>query len=510
MDAFAARSSWASLSPEIHMLILQCIIPKYGSIETRTDRGFGKASSLATVSREWQSFFEKETFRRMALVSSDLPAFAKAVRGKNAIRLNYINRLWLHIELAEYTRRIYSKPESATNIAQNNRTFTYAMAALLNALSSWDGIRGGLRLEINAHSPSDQKYHPLEFAIHDDYPFKFEEDLERYPSFSEYRRQGRLDCRVAGITRHHIVAKHGMMRRLRGTPLELQPWLFQRHQGCGNSIRNLPQVPIVKGLLLRQEFFRGIAPTSLARLLRDSFVALESFRYERWMARRKTDEHAFFNDLHTHLIPALPASVEGFFLSQQQRWDIKGPWPKQKLINQISWFLGTICHRFVEFCPPIEFAAKLFLRQIVLGGTREGSKLKHLSLRADQIQASSPQSAVTYFLSLAARAAKHLPRLRVLELWNCGHGFGYIFRYTQDDSRATITWRPLGTDFALEPKVLKTWAKVASDRVFSVERIPFTEADVGDPNFMHASIIPHLALRRLAFDPITEARIVSE
>jgi hypothetical protein len=112
MSSSTTRYFWNSLPPEIRLLILRCIALNFESKETV------RASSLATVSREWRSFFEGETFRRIALASPDLPAFSKVVGGKNAIRLGYIRNLYLRIRLAEYTKRIYDKPESATNIKE--------------------------------------------------------------------------------------------------------------------------------------------------------------------------------------------------------------------------------------------------------------------------------------------------------------------------------------------------------------------------------------------------------
>lgn len=112
MSSSTTQPFWNSMPPEIRLLILRCISLNLKSKETV------RASSLATVSREWQYFFEGETFRRIALASPDLPAFSKAVRGKNAIRLSYIRNLYLRVRLAEYTKRIYDKPESATNIKE--------------------------------------------------------------------------------------------------------------------------------------------------------------------------------------------------------------------------------------------------------------------------------------------------------------------------------------------------------------------------------------------------------
>ncbi|CAJ0549063.1 Ff.00g026760.m01.CDS01 [Fusarium sp. VM40] len=158
-------SSWRSLPPEIRLLVLRCIIPQYRLKETIIDRGFPRASLLTTVSKEWQEFFERETFRRMDLEATDLYTFSRTV--------------------------LADKPESATTVTQNNRTFTQAMAVLLKTLSSWEGHSGGLTLEIRAHSPSDQQFHGNLIQLYDDYPLRFKDDPQLSTTFLKFCRRNR-------------------------------------------------------------------------------------------------------------------------------------------------------------------------------------------------------------------------------------------------------------------------------------------------------------------------------
>jgi hypothetical protein len=164
------------------------------------------------------------------------------------------------------------------------------MTVLLNSLSSWEGTRGGLTLEINAHSPSDQIFHRSEGEVHDDYPIRFKEDLKDLRSFLEYLR----DRRAARVTSSAVPrsVRRGAARRLRGTLLELLP---QRQKRGTGSTNNLPRVPIVKGLVLCRSFFRGIAPESIATLLRESFVALESFYLHKWIGQTVKKELELFD-----------------------------------------------------------------------------------------------------------------------------------------------------------------------------------------------------------------------
>ncbi|KAM5368710.1 hypothetical protein ACJZ2D_009376 [Fusarium nematophilum] len=493
MDTSTAKLTWSSFPGELRLLILECVIPQH----ERT-AGFPSASCLATVSREWQCFFEEHTFRRLALSASDVPTFAKAVRKKNTVRLNYITHLSIDIELAPYAHRGLIFPDRPWAVAQNFQVFTCSMRQLLNALSSWRGIRGGLTLEISARSPSDVRNGYREFEMDDDYPFRFEDGRNTRPNLV-------LDIlRRLPIWFHVHEALNEEMQRQYGAPLEFRP------RSPRNPIPALSKAPIVKGLLMRRQFFRGIALPSLAKLLRESLVALEWFRLERWAATTEELEEAFYTDFQAHLMPALPASVERFYFNQWPR----SPSCHRLLQNQehifisLSRLMATWCHRFAEFCPPHHLHEDEFLNQLIRdGASEEESKVELLSLRSVRLRPSATQGSITALLVLAASAARTLPRLRSMEMWNARPGYAFLFRYTKGDRKATITWRSDGQAFCIEPEVVKAWASIAPAGQLAVQSIPFAEAGGEEPAAKFKTIYRHLGLPTLAFDPVTMAQL---
>lgn len=180
-------------------------------------------------------------------------------------------------------------------------------------------------------------------------------------------------------------------------------------------------------------------------------------------------------------------------------------WP-----HSVSRLMATSCHRFAEFCPLRYILSDTFLDQLVLDGAIEGSKLKLLSLRSGKFHPSTTQDSRTRFLAMAASAARTLSRLRIMEMWNTGPGYAYIFRYAKDNGRAMITWRRAGQDFSLTPVVLNAWAGVDSSGLLLVKRIQFAEADGEELWFNGKPIYRYLALRRITLDPITVAQLVAE
>ncbi|KAF4947418.1 hypothetical protein FSARC_13966 [Fusarium sarcochroum] len=502
-------ASWKSLPPEIRLLTLRCIIPQYGIKETTTHRGFPRASLLATVSKEWQDFFERETFRRMDLEATDLFTFSRTILGQNVVRLNYITNILLTIKLATYTRRIANKPESSTTVTQNNRTFTQAMAVLLKTLSSWEGHSGGLTIEIRAHSPSDQEFHGDLFELYDDYPLRFEDDPHMRTTFFKFCRGNRRRHTPIRVIRRSLDIL-GLTKRLHGAPLELKPSLVKKRHFCSKTIRNLPETPIVKGLILRYVSRKSIVVKALATLFRESFVALESFHFARWKSWTEEQEKAFLNDLQGDLIPAFPASLKHFVFHIHRDYGGYSLDPSHRNELPLSKLLANTCHRLTQFCLPHDrFTDRLwFFFELGRGGRREDSKLQHLVFRTRYLCHRAHQEGVTECLCFIGEAAKNLPNLRTLELWDAGDGFGCLFRCTLDYSGVTITWRCTDERFTLQERAVRQWAQLASNREFNVRRIPLTKTMEANKKFKLSTILPALHLRQLNFDPISEAHVV--
>ncbi|KAF4495405.1 hypothetical protein FAGAP_8471 [Fusarium agapanthi] len=245
-------ASWTSLPPEIRRMVLQAVISPSPSPTTPV---------LATVSREWQDFFERSTFKDLALTNGDLYAFASAIK-RNTTRLGYIRTLRLRINLMPYSNRLQGTAESATNITQNNRIFTQAIAVLLNVLSLWRGDYGGLELELDARSPSDCTYFNFIHELHDDFLFRFQDEDELFYA----------------------------------------------------------------GLVVRRAAPRLIALESLGKIIRESLMALEYFSYSTYMELTDDKERDFLDGLSTQLLPSLPTTLKRFSYSRKPFQGSCDPW----------------------------------------------------------------------------------------------------------------------------------------------------------------------------------------
>ncbi|KAH7144594.1 hypothetical protein B0J13DRAFT_635842 [Dactylonectria estremocensis] len=285
------KDSWLSLPSEIRLMILGYVAAKPTGVKVEATQGQQKMTiaKLATICLEWQSFFEKHTFRRLVLEPSTLTYFAKSVNGKNAIRLGYIRFIWLRIKLSEYDCPSCTVSEDEATIASNNRIFTDSITELMKALSSWKSgcHSGGLTLQITAHSPSDGMHQFISVEMEDDYPFQLEEDLGRVPSLSEYH-----DIRIEEIlqrpkSHRRTALTRGHLDRSYGTPLDLRL----------RNMPNLPKAPIVRGLFIRALGFRSVAAKTFAKLFRESLTELVWFRIQRWTPIKREYEDTFFQGM---------------------------------------------------------------------------------------------------------------------------------------------------------------------------------------------------------------------
>ncbi|KFA51357.1 hypothetical protein S40293_03249 [Stachybotrys chartarum IBT 40293] len=326
------------------------------------------------------------------------------------------------------------------------------MRHLSDALSCWDGAGGGLKLQISAWSPSDTSHGFFECEMEAEYPFRFETDLA---GLAAYQIQRRADRAAASSTHVHDNSL-GALQRLFGNGLNFTSWLSK------TTATILPPTPIVKGLVLRGLFYRGIAPVSLAKVFHESLVALESLHIERWMRPWQGPDTQSCKEIETILIPALPASVKRFVFHQRTvptellTYEL----PLRQAYGELTRKLALECHRFTEFSLTV-MDDGWFVWLLVELGRRDDSKLELMCLRYTILFRKVCRPRILSFLQLVALATKNLPRLRILEVWNLDRKTGYFLRYTQHSYRATLTWICVGRALPLSSTVVEQWAAVA-------------------------------------------------
>ncbi|KAK3379781.1 hypothetical protein B0T24DRAFT_647243 [Lasiosphaeria ovina] len=215
----------------------------------------------------------------------------------------------------------------------------------------------------------------------------------------------------------------------------------------------LPSVPAVITLLLRQQNRRRWKPDALAHMLAQ-FPRLQEVHYEPWR------EWCSFQGITDRDYGCLFESVQRCN-NDLKRLVVFGNFNQQYPVTMIRFQFGIP----VSECDSIRKPSPSVNRMITLASL----KLEHLAasfiVDAGQFFKIEPSwewpnltSLALTMLQAAAAAAKRMPQLKTMEIWNGRKGLAALFKYQAllPTRQARITWR--GTWILnIEPFVIQAW-----------------------------------------------------
>ncbi|KAM7216323.1 hypothetical protein V8F06_008245 [Rhypophila decipiens] len=412
-------------------------------------------SILATVSRQWQLFFEELNFSHLILHQDDVAMF-EAITQSNAKlhRRQFIQGIYLRIELSEYACGRCWMGVSKEEEEIDSMISKTAVADLFAALSHWDPTAcygGGLTLEISAHSPSDAKCYARELwsKIADNTHNSF-----RYKPSRWYQQQ------VFGDVTYNP-SRHGWWqgsRNFNGMTFGRRMMMVQRvfsysQEYAYGWLDNLPVVPCVKNFLIRRQFYRNLGYMALRKII-NSLSQLVSFRYESWNAvsmEAHQTQAWDFSRLISDVIMAHP-TLTRISLYGSTNPDYHCDWNMYDTHTQMP--LGVVKGNILEQSKDLAVATignSNGMEEIHAGRNicAEGffwdyrpypgpapftawPKLTHLSLSTTFLTKDSDNKHLNWLLTAAGRAAKYMPKLKMMELWNYDPHNRAIFRYASN------------------------------------------------------------------------------
>ncbi|PTB42557.1 hypothetical protein M441DRAFT_165917 [Trichoderma asperellum CBS 433.97] len=509
-------ADWRSLPAEVRIMILDRIVWS-GAAD-------GNITGYATVSREWQAYFEPLSFRRLVLNHSRVADFGKLTRNRKWM----VKHIWLRVELPRYHCPRSGHIETPDQTQRNNQIFTQALWQLLKVLGSWgnrkvyDPVDGtGPVLELSAHSPSDMKHRFDACAMDKDvYPHISDENCTDEEFSNHIRRELRKD----GNRGHHCqAASHPD-----GTVAHL--CMFQYIQLDFSAIKNLrvkklPRVDAIKGLILRRQHYRRFSARTVAEIAR-SFHTIGNVIYEPIFVRPRFADRVHpqtfeqeYRDLicETHRFNSFSIFM-GYYAHRDvvvvPIWKLSDSFSlmladeSHSLEHLSQAFVGDALMFFQDFLQPGSLKYQSYLdssrgavqkallahlsaigkrvpsnrlhspeefEQALLkaAGYEDGliprsiykpqwPKLKTLALTSRFHLVADPNRKGMDIFEAAGFAALEMPELQTMEIWSSRcHDF---FRYCRNDEKAgrrpTIT---LGShnNVAFEPRVSIVWDRVA-------------------------------------------------
>ncbi len=255
--------SWSRYPVEIRLMILEALIRDGCSL-----------ASSAAVSREWQTIIERHNFSRIKLTLLRLVNFDSMIR-RNRSLVRYI---WFCLELQRYNcTECDPQPLEGMSDA-DNALITTAFLHLFSTLSTWESD-GNLLLDISVHSPSDS-----------DHWFKYLIFVPDIPSDACDQYQHMEESMLVKVTASDYDHGYSTGSRYAIAPLAATHKVFDEIMGEGpfdneeqegQWWQQLPLVPAITSVLLRQQTRRRWKPAALAHMFA-RLPRLQEVHYEPW------------------------------------------------------------------------------------------------------------------------------------------------------------------------------------------------------------------------------------
>ncbi|KAH6627960.1 hypothetical protein F5144DRAFT_535991 [Chaetomium tenue] len=454
--------NWGGLPREIRLLILKALM-----------QDGCKLSHLATVSREWQIDLERHNFARIKLTTSRIGDFSSMVH-RNRVLVRYI---WFCLELDDYDcttcapcRQALTDDEIDKALAISDTDhcpITASFQKLLSILSTWEP-RGDLILDISIYSLSDS-----------DHWFKYLTFMPDTPS-AEIPTGGGMEPITLREAYHDI--QHGWyagVRRLAPPVeaiekvffevMEVEP--FDSAEQESQWWEQLPSVPVVTGLLFRQQSRRRWKPPALARLFA-RFPRLQEVHYEPWREWDRmqipTDKYFeyFFDSLqrfNSHIKrltvfenfnQQYPAYMQLYQSGVELRGCVSFRNPAPAVSRMAALASLKLEHLAASF---IVDAGRFF----EIEPAWAWPNLTSLVLTSKSLLPDEDPAKIEAVLQAAAAAAMKMPRLETMEIWNGRRGVAALFQYQAlcRQEQARIVWRATWR-LALERCAIQAWEAV--------------------------------------------------
>ncbi|KAL6890465.1 hypothetical protein GGI43DRAFT_415957 [Trichoderma evansii] len=436
-----------------------------------------------------------------------------------------VKYIWFCLELDDYdcswcapTGRLTDElVEEAFAVGDTDHCpITTAFQNMFSILSTWDP-NGDLTLDISIYSHSDAKHWFKYLTFLPDIPsdVRLDHGTEQMISNKVYNdpQHGWIDVLPYSAPHSRAILKvfWAIMDEgpFESEELERQWW------------DQLPSVPAVTGLLLRQQNCRRWKPDSLGHMFA-RFPRLQEIRYEPWREwdsiKRETDaryEYLFksiqrFN-IHLKRFVIFENFNQQYPAFKQRFMDgvemtgcdsIRNPTPAVSRIVVLSTL--KLEHIAASF---IVDASQVFEIEL----SWEWPNLVSLALTSKLLTPDEDSIEIGAMLQAAAAAAMKMPQLETMEIWNGRKGLAALFKYqaSRDTLQATITWR--GTwDFTMEPSIIQAW-KAVMHKQYNGWRLNFIQEGLNEAVIKsHGDAIRYLKLSSQVVRPISLQQILRE
>ncbi|KAL6889777.1 hypothetical protein HDV57DRAFT_508059 [Trichoderma longibrachiatum] len=436
--------------------------------------------ALAQDGRDLASFIEPQTFRRIKVTPPRIAQLNDMTR-RNRSHVRY---LWLCVELKRYDCHSCSFASDIEEIpmfidAADDLPIKTAIQALFSVLSTWDSS-SSLTLDMSVYSTSDREhwFKYLTFEPDDD-----EDDGSSSHGYSHAPRFNQAVSRENGDAQHHWDTTVNGVFKAQDAVLTvftriLDSWPDESDDEETETDdlewwRELPLVPAITRLLLRQQTRRRWVPEALRELLA-RFPRLCELHFEPW--REWHDMLQMYKNAPQACYRTLLESPSirrlrklSIFENFNQRY-MDAFWDADcSRIRPPNPTLGQILS---EVCGNLEFLSASFMLDAEhsfdlddVQPPKRWPNLRCLFLTSQLLAPDRDETRIADMLRAAARAAAHMPKLEALKIWNGRKDLAALFKYeaaTEQGQASTITWKGTWV-LHLQAPVIRAWQFLASE-----------------------------------------------
>ncbi|THC96698.1 hypothetical protein EYZ11_003804 [Aspergillus tanneri] len=361
---------------------------------------------------------------------------------------------------------------------------------LFYILSRWcltDTENGnGISLEISAHAPGD-------------YRDAFGSRAFQVAYTAPYDPIEQCNCLDPHVTDTRSIS----IIRLFTLPMTLLPEL------------TLPMVGVVTTLIVRRQTHRQFSAESYSRIV-CHLPNLRYIRHETWRELSRSSQPVMDADNRKLLWTVFPQTLKSLSLfkdfNEHFIYEFHGPAEfHDELFRDIDPSVGFALAAKSQRLEHLSAGFIVDATSFFIGIRRNWGwdNLLTLALTSNLFQPDMDLEGVNELLFLAGKAALKMPQLRVMELWNGGHGFGSIFRYDRRDDFASVTWLSSVLKLQFRVGVVDVWNEVAHHHDRPGVRF-FVETLDRNGLLSHGDTINMLVLRYEVLDPMSLYQIVME
>ncbi|KAI0888859.1 uncharacterized protein GGS22DRAFT_184434 [Annulohypoxylon maeteangense] len=458
-------AGWNDLPSEVKLIIYGYLCDHDSDLLRLHGKDFlhnSHLSAYATVSLEWQDFFEGRTFKKLTIKQSDLHEFGKVLVPR---RRPFLRRLWLQVELRSFYQDLDLTEEIPKELDENANIFSDSIGKLFTILKEWETREKtqprklSLTLLFDAYSPDDsrssyQRYNAMDYPPGNKPPTPIYQCSHRSPS--------KCSCFRSDIW-FNTVHKPWLLNR--------QPREFDLSQISADSSLRLPKLDFVTGFIIPRQFYANIPILSL---IAQSFPNLQRIGFEQW--RRAAKDNIDDYTLLRQVMKALPFRLQCFsaFLDTSVMLSVRNRFSRSDIPS--THMLRKASYQFYKIDVSFFMDARYFFATFMYGfsGNEYWPNLERFSMTSSLLSPDSNEGYTSLLLGVA-KAASRMPKLRMLQIW-----WGYdaelcVFRYTRDHEDPLIEW--VRTNTAPEgpgEEVLEAWQEVANKTWYTPVRIKQT------------------------------------